>query len=134
MDWETYFKKTYKALGANSLTYNPLRFYKKSEIVPTEYDSFFRKTLIHGRVHDEGAAMLNGISGHAGLFGNANDLTKLMQMYLQKGSYGGQQFIKPAVIESSTQYQFPELKNRRAIAFDKLDFNKKITNGPQSCF
>ena len=132
MDWETYLKKTYKSIGANSLTYNPLRFYDKSKIAPTEYDSLFRKTLIHGHVHDEGAALLNGVSGHAGLFGNANDLMKLMQMYLQKGSYGGQQFIKPSVIDSCTKYQFPSLNNRRGIAFDKLDFNKKITNGPQS--
>ena len=132
MDWETYLKKTYTKLGANSLTYNPLRFYDKSKIAPTEYDSFFRKTMIHGRVHDEGAAMLNGISGHAGLFGNANDLMKLMQMYLQKGSYGGQQFIKPEVVDQCTKYQFPELKNRRGIAFDKLDFDKKISNGPPS--
>ena len=131
-EWETYLKKTYKAIGANSLTYNPLRFYNKSQIVPTEYDSLFRKTLIHGRVHDEGAAMLNGISGHAGLFGNANDLMKLMQLYLQKGYYGGKQFIKTEVMDSCTKYQFPELNNRRGIAFDKLDFNKKITNGPQS--
>ncbi|MBL7817421.1 MAG: serine hydrolase [Saprospiraceae bacterium] len=132
VEWETYLKKTYKAIGANSLTYNPLRFYDKSQIAPTEYDSLFRKTLIHGRVHDEGAALLGGISGHAGLFGNANDLMKLMQMYLQRGSYGGQQFIKPEVVDQCTQYQFPELKNRRGIAFDKLDFNKKISNGPQS--
>ena len=131
-EWEAYLKKTYKAIGANSLTYNPLRYYSKAQIVPTEYDSFFRKTLIHGRVHDEGAAMLNGISGHAGLFGNANDLMKLMQLYLQKGYYGGKQFIKSEVMDSCTKYQFPELKNRRGIAFDKLDFNKKITNGPQS--
>jgi beta-N-acetylhexosaminidase len=131
-EWESYLKKTYKALGANSLTYNPLRFYIKAQIVPTEYDSFFRKSLIQGRVHDEGAAMLNGISGHAGLFGNANDLMKLMQMYLQKGSYGGTQFIKPEVLENATKYQFPELKNRRGIAFDKLDFDKKISNGPRS--
>lgn len=132
VEWETYLKKTYTQLGANSLTYNPLRFYDKSKIAPTEYDSLFRKTVIHGRVHDEGAALLNGISGHAGLFGNANDLMKLMQMYLQKGSYGGQQFIKPDVLNQCTQYQFPELKNRRGIAFDKLDFDKKVSNGPQS--
>jgi beta-N-acetylhexosaminidase len=132
VEWETYLKKTYKAIGANSLTYNPLRFYSKAQIVPTEYDSFFRKTLIHGYVHDEGAGMINGISGHAGLFGNANDLMKLMQLYLQKGSYGGKQFIKPEVMDMATQYQFPELKNRRGIAFDKLDFDKKIANGPRS--
>jgi beta-glucosidase-like glycosyl hydrolase/CubicO group peptidase (beta-lactamase class C family) len=128
--WEEYLKQTYKQLGANSLTYNPLRFYPKSQIVPTERDTLFRKTLIHGRVHDEGAGMLDGISGHAGLFGNANDLLKLMQMYLQKGSYGGKQFIKPEVVEECTKYQFPELKNRRAIAFDKIDFNPKVANGP----
>jgi CubicO group peptidase (beta-lactamase class C family) len=130
--WEDYLKKTYKQIGANSLTYNPLRFYSKDKIVPTEIDTIFRKTLIHGFVHDEGAGMLNGISGHAGLFGNVNDLTKLMQMYLQKGFYGGTQFIKPEVIAECTKYQFPELKNRRAIAFDKLDFNPKVGNGPTS--
>jgi beta-N-acetylhexosaminidase len=132
VSWENYLKKTYRKLGANSLTYNPLRFYSKSQIVPTERDTLFRKTLIHGRVHDEGAGMLNGISGHAGLFGNANDLMKLMQMYLQKGSYGGEQFIKPEVIEECTKYQFPALKNRRGIAFDKLDFNPKVGNAPAS--
>jgi beta-N-acetylhexosaminidase len=132
VEWEAYLKKTYKAIGANTLTYNPLRFYSKAQIAPTEYDSFFRKSLIHGRVHDEGGALLNGISGHAGLFGNANDLMKLMQMYLQKGSYGGKQFIKPEVVDYCTKYQFPELKNRRGIAFDKLDFDKKISNGPRS--
>lgn len=130
MPWEDYLKQTYKQLGATTLTYNPLRFYPKSQIVPSERDTLFRKTLIHGRVHDEGAGMLDGVSGHAGLFGNANDLMKLMQMYLQKGSYGGKQFIKPEVIEECTKYQFPELKNRRAIAFDKIDFNPKVANGP----
>jgi len=130
MPWEDYLKQTYKQLGATTLTYNPLRFYPKSQIVPSERDTLFRKTLIHGRVHDEGAGMLDGVSGHAGLFGNANDLMKLMQMYLQKGSYGGTQFIKPEVVEECTKYQFPELKNRRAIAFDKIDFNPKVANGP----
>ncbi|GAB2614171.1 glycoside hydrolase family 3 N-terminal domain-containing protein [Emticicia sediminis] len=132
MAWEDYLKKTYKQIGANSLTYSPLRFYSKDKIVPTEKDTLFRKTLIHGYVHDEGAGMLNGVSGHAGLFGNVNDLTKLMQMYLQKGYYGGTQFIKPEVLAECTKYQFPELKNRRAIAFDKLDFNPKVGNGPTS--
>ncbi|AFK02707.1 glycoside hydrolase family 3 domain protein [Emticicia oligotrophica DSM 17448] len=130
MPWEDYLKKTYKQMGANSLTYNPLRFYSREQIVPSERDTLFRKTLIHGRVHDEGAGLLDGISGHAGLFGNVNDLTKLMQMYLQKGYYGGKQFIKPEVIAECTKYQFPEIKNRRAIAFDKLDFNPKVGNGP----
>jgi beta-glucosidase-like glycosyl hydrolase/CubicO group peptidase (beta-lactamase class C family) len=86
-DFETYLKDTfYHPIGAYNLTYNPYMHFPLSRIVPTEYDSLFRKAQIQGMVHDEGAAMLNGLSGHAGLFGNANDLAKLMQLYLQKGS------------------------------------------------
>lgn len=129
--WETYLKETYKSLGANSLTYNPRRFYPLNQIVPTELDTLFRKTQIHGRVHDEGAAMLSGISGHAGLFGNANDLMKLMQMYLQNGFYGGTRFISPEVIAECMKYQSDPNENRRAIAFDKLHPDKSIANGPQ---
>lgn len=130
-NWEDYLKTTYKSLGASTLTYNPRRFYGLDRIVPTEKDTLFRKTVIHGRVHDEGAGLLNGISGHAGLFGSANDLTKLMQMYLQKGSFGGKEYFKPEVIDLCTDYQFPFEGNRRGIAFEKLDFNKNISNGPQ---
>ncbi len=127
--FSAYLDNTYKAIGANSLTFNPLNKYNKNEIVPTEYDSLFRQSLIHGRVHDEGAIMLGGISGHAGLFGNANDLSKLMYMYLNKGSYGHKSYIKPEVLAMCTVYQFPEEKNRRGLFFDKLDFDKK-SNGP----
>ena len=49
---------------------------------------------IHGMVHDEGAAMMGGVSSNAGLFGTANDLAKLLQMYLNGGTYGGQRFYK----------------------------------------
>jgi beta-N-acetylhexosaminidase len=129
--WEEYLKETYKEIGANSLTYNPGKYYTLAQIIPTERDTLFRKTQIHGRVHDEGAAMLDGVSGHAGLFGNANDLTKLMQMYLQKGSYGGKQFIKPEVVEEATKYQFNPTENRRALVFDKLHPDKRVENGPQ---
>ena len=75
----------YKSLGANRTSYLPLHKFNKSEIVPTEKDDYFRDQLLHGNVHDMGAAMLGGIGGHAGLFANANDVGKIMQMYLQKG-------------------------------------------------
>ncbi|MBK8624975.1 MAG: serine hydrolase [Saprospiraceae bacterium] len=128
---ESYLAKTYKSIGANSLTFNPLSTnINRNRIVPTEYDSIFRQQLLHGYVHDEGAAMLGGISGHAGLFGNANDLTKLMQMYLQRGSYGSVRFINSAVVDQCSAYQFPEEKNRRGIGFDKKDFNLEIKNAP----
>ncbi|PWK29022.1 beta-glucosidase-like glycosyl hydrolase [Arcicella aurantiaca] len=122
-DFQTYLKDTfYKPLGATTLTYNARDFYPLSRIVPTEYDSLYRKNLIHGRVHDEGASMLGGISGHAGLFGTAQDLAKLMQMYLQKGYYGGKQFISEKTMNEWTSYPFPtEVNSRRGVGFDKPD-------------
>lgn len=131
-NFEDYLKETfYRPLGATTLTFNPRRFYPLSRIVPTEYDSLFRKTLIWGRVHDEGAAMLNGLSGHAGLFGTANDLMKLYEMYRQKGSYAGRRFISERTIADFTRYQFPELGNRRGLGFDKPSF-KYSGNAPLS--
>jgi beta-glucosidase-like glycosyl hydrolase/CubicO group peptidase (beta-lactamase class C family) len=130
LSFENYLNQTFISLGASSLCFNPTEKFRIEKIVPTEYDSIFRQQLIHGYVHDEGAALMGGVSGHAGLFGNANDLTKLMQMYLQQGYYGGIQYINPKVLEKCTSYQFPEEKNRRGIGFDKKDFNPTIQNAP----
>ena len=69
--------------------------------------------------------MLNGISGHAGLFGNANDLAKLMQMYLQMGTSGGKRYIQEATLKEWTSYPFPtEVNSRRGVGFDKPDRKK----------
>ncbi len=120
MDFEEFLDDNfYKKLGANSICYNPLRFYSKNQIAPTEYDKYFRKHLIHGYVHDEGAALLGGVSGHAGLFANANDLAKLAQMYLNYGTYGGDNYIDSTLLKKWTSYQFADLGNRRGIIFDK---------------
>jgi beta-N-acetylhexosaminidase len=108
----------YKPLGTSTLTYNPLQKFPKERIIPTEYDSLFRKQLIHGYVHDEGAAMLGGVSTHAGLFGTSNDLAKLLQMYLQKGYYGGIQYLSPEVLAEFTHCQFCPT-NLRGIGFDR---------------
>lgn len=126
-DFETFLKQNiFDKIGASTLCYNPINTFPLSTIVPTEYDSLYRKNLIHGRVHDEGASMLGGISGHAGLFGNAVDLAKLMQLYLQKGNYNNQQIIKPETIAQFTSYPFEIKENsRRGIIFDKPDRNKK---------
>jgi beta-glucosidase-like glycosyl hydrolase/CubicO group peptidase (beta-lactamase class C family) len=115
----------YKPLGANSLTYNAYSQTTMDKIVPTEYDSLYRKSLIHGRVHDEGASILDGISGHAGLFGNANDLAKLMQMYLNRGSFGGVKYLNESTINEWTSYPFDlETNSRRGVGFDKPDRKK----------
>ena len=119
-DYETYLKKYfYEPLQAPTLTYNPLKTFPKERIVPTERDSFFRKTLVHGRVHDEGAAMMRGVSANAGLFANAVDLAKLAFLYLNKGNYNDQQLIAQNAIEEFTRCQYCEQDNRRALGFDK---------------
>lgn len=109
----------YKPLGASTLTYNPLEKFSKDQIVPTENDMHFRKKLVHGTVHDPGAAMLGGVAGHAGLFSNANDLAKLFQMYLNNGEYGGERYIDSSIIADFTKVQFKEEDNRRGAGFDK---------------
>lgn len=119
----------YTPLGASTLTYNPNLKFKINRIIPTESDFLFRKNAIHGSVHDEGAIMMSGVSANAGLFSNANDLAKLMQMYLNKGSYGGEKFISKATIEEFTKYQFPENGNRRGLGFDKPSLGKRSPNG-----
>ena len=100
-------------------TYKPIEKFDKSQLIPTEIDTYFRFDTVHGFVHDVGAAMQNGVGGHAGLFSNANDVAKLMQMYLQYGYYGGNQFLKSETINLFNTCYFCEEDNRRGVGFDK---------------
>lgn len=109
----------YEKIGAFDLGFNPYQKYPLSRIIPTEYDSLFRKQQLRGTVHDETSAMLGGISGHAGLFSTANDLMKLMELYRRMGEYGGEQIIGRDVMKDYTRAQFPEYNNRRGLGFDK---------------
>lgn len=119
-DYETYLKQNiYQPLGAYTLTYNPMRYFPKDRMVPTENDTFFRHELVQGTVHDEGAAMMKGVSGNAGLFGTTIDLAKLMQMYLNYGTYGGERFIAESTLREFTRCQYCDEDNRRGLGFDK---------------
>ncbi len=119
-NYESYLDNNfYHPLGAYTITYNPVNTFNNSNIIPTENDTFFRKQQIHGQVHDEGAAMMDGISGNAGLFATANDLAKVMQMYLNMGSYGGKQYFSDSAMKEFTRCQFPDNNNRRGLGFDK---------------
>ena len=115
----------YKPMNLNTLTYNPLRKFSPSRIAPTENDKTFRRQLIRGYVHDQGAAMMGGISGHAGLFGTATDVARLMQMMLDGGQYNGFQYLKPETILFFNQAHFAHRGNRRGIGFDKPPLDKK---------
>ena len=128
-DFASYLDENfYSPLGSTTVTFNPTSKYPASRIVPTENDYLFRHRPVHGTVHDENAAMLNGVSGHAGLFANANDLAKLMQMYLDMGTYGGEQFIREETLREFTRTQFPENDNRRALGFDKPNLEYRGVN------
>ena len=109
----------YSPLGASSVTYNAYKHFPQGMVIPTEKDNYFRKELLQGFVHDEGASMMGGVSGNAGLFGTATDLAKIMQMYLQYGQYGGVQYLDSASIREFTKIQYPENENRRGLGFDK---------------
>ena len=116
----------YKPLGANRMTYLPLNKLDKSSIVPSEKDTYYRNQLLHGYVHDMGAAMLGGVAGHAGLFANANDVAKMMQLYLQKGYYGGKRYFKKETFDKFNKRYYSDKKVRRGLGFDKPQLDPEI--------
>ncbi len=111
----------YKPIGMNTAGYNPRTRFDKSVIVPTEHDTSFRKVLLEGYVHDQGAAMAGGLAGHAGLFSTAKDLAIYGQMLLNRGEYGGKQYFKPETIDLFTSNQ--SKVSRRGLGFDRFDPN-----------
>ncbi len=113
---ETFF---YDSLDMQTVCFNPASEFPLERIVPTEIDTFFRHEAIHGRVHDEGAIMMNGVSGNAGLFGDAIDVATLWQMLLADGNLDGYQYLSPSTVDLFTATQYGNLDNRRALGFDK---------------
>ncbi|MET4076728.1 glycoside hydrolase family 3 N-terminal domain-containing protein [Hymenobacter sp. UYCo722] len=118
----------YRPLGLGSMTYNPLQRFPKSCIAPTENDTYYRREQLQGTVHDQTAALVGGVGGHAGLFATANDLAVLMQMNLQNGKYGGSQFFASPVV---TEFARPQSAgSRRGLGWDHGDPSKP--EGPTS--
>ncbi|MEK6783486.1 MAG: serine hydrolase [Bacteroidota bacterium] len=111
------YQNLYEPLGAFTTGFNPLDRFPIEKIAPTEEDKIYRKSTVVGTVHDERAAMLGGVSGHAGLFSSANDLAKVGQMLVQDGHYGGTTYFKPETIRLFTSKQFE--KSRRGLGWDK---------------
>jgi beta-glucosidase-like glycosyl hydrolase/CubicO group peptidase (beta-lactamase class C family) len=120
LSFEEFVEKEYYApLGLTTMGYRPLDRFGIADIIPTEVDKTFRMQMLHGDVHDQGAAMLGGVSGHAGLFSNAFDMAVIMQLYLDGGVYGGVRYLEEDVLSDFTTTQFPLNGNRRGIGFDK---------------
>lgn len=120
-------KKIYKPLGATHTGYLPTSRFPLEQIVPTEIDKLWRRQLIHGVVHDQGAALQGGIGGHAGLFSNANDVAKIMHIFLNKGVYGGKRYLKGETISKFNTCYYCEQDVRRGVGFDKPQLG---TSGP----
>ncbi len=110
----------YKPLGLDNIGYKPREKWDISRVPPTEDDKSFRHQIIHADVHDQGAAMLGGVCGHAGLFANSNDLAVMMQTFVQYGTYGGERFFADSVGKLFTSSPYYSInRNRRGIGFDK---------------
>ncbi|HSJ12293.1 MAG TPA: glycoside hydrolase family 3 N-terminal domain-containing protein, partial [Gillisia sp.] len=117
-------KEFYKPLGANLTSFVPLNHFNIDQIVPTEEDKLWRRQLVQGYVHDQGAAMQGGIGGHAGLFSTANDVTKIMQLFLNGGNYGGKRYLKPETLEKFNTCYYCDENVRRGVGFDKPQLGK----------
>lgn len=115
----------YGIMGMNNTTFNPLQKFDVSKIAPTENDNYFRYNLIQGYVHDMTAAMMGGISGHAGIFSNSIDIAKMMQLFLQKGNYGNVQFFSASTFDDFNTCHFCAEGNRRGLGFDKPQLTKE---------
>jgi beta-N-acetylhexosaminidase len=113
----------YHPLGLRTAGFNPLDRFDKSRIPPTEEDKYFRMQKVQGYVHDMGAAMLGGVSGHAGLFAEAKDVAVIMQMIMNNGEYGGKRYFSAETVKQfTTRYKG---STRRGLGFDMRELNKK---------
>lgn len=127
---EYVYDNFYDKLELNYLKFNPRKYFEIDKIAPTENDTVFRMQQLQGDVHDQGAALLGGISGNAGLFGNSYNVAVMMQMFLNGGSYGDSEIFDKETIDLFNQYHFAADSNRRGLGFDKplLKYEEHRTN------
>ena len=128
MPFEQYLEESfYKPLNLNHIYYKPLKHIDIDKIAPTENDTYFRMQLLQGDVHDQAAALMGGVSGHAGLFANARDLAVMMQLLLNEGYANNRQFLSSYTIKKFTSAPFVDNMNRRGIGFDKPEVDPSVT-------
>jgi beta-N-acetylhexosaminidase len=118
---EYVLQQFYLPMQLNNIGYHPLDKFYAENIVPSEKDNWFRKQVLQGNVNDEGAAMMGGAAGHAGLFSSADNLAILFQMLLNNGAWNGRQYIEPTTVGYFTGYH--SKKSRRGLGFDKPELH-----------
>lgn len=127
MPFERYLEENfYKPLNLNHIYYKPLKHTDIDRIAPTEDDSVFRMQQLQGDVHDQAAALMGGVAGHAGLFANARDLAVMMQLLLDEGYANERQFLSGYTVKKFTTAPFKDNMNRRGIGFDKPEVDPKV--------
>ena len=104
---------------AMGLCYRPLGHHAPDKIAPTEHDTYLRRQIVHGHVHDELAAFSGGIQGNAGVFGSATDIARICQMWLNGGQYAGRRILSEETVRLFTTEKSPTC--RRGLGFDKPD-------------
>lgn len=119
----------YKPMGLKYTAYNPLRKFKKEQIIPTVKEDYLREGPLQGFVHDEAAAFLGGVSGNAGLFSTTHDVGLIHQMLLDKGVCGDRRYLSRATCELFLTMK--SRNSRRGLGFDKPDA-VKFSKGPCS--
>lgn len=126
--FEEYLEENfYKPLNLKHIYYKPLKHIYIDKIAPTEDDDYFRMQQLQGDVHDQAAALMGGVAGHAGLFANARDLAVMMQLLLDEGYANNRQFLSGFTIKKFTSAPFVDNMNRRGIGFDKPEVDPSVS-------
>jgi beta-glucosidase-like glycosyl hydrolase/CubicO group peptidase (beta-lactamase class C family) len=118
----------YRPMGLVSPGFNPVDRFPTRQIAPTEAEATFRRSLVHGYVHDPGAALFGGVAGHAGLFSTAHDIAALMQMLLDGGVHNGRRYLSDTTVARFTAYHSPV--SRRGLGFDKPEKDNAVRKDP----
>jgi len=121
--------RLFRPLGMRQTRFRPPRSWLE-RIAPTEVDTTWRHRLVRGEVHDENAASMGGVSGHAGLFSTAPDLVRFVQFLLRGGATegagtgaqghrgtGGAQLVGAQTVAEFTRAQQPGFSSR-ALGWD----------------
>lgn len=113
----------FEPLAMNRTFFNPPDSLR-DQIAPTEFDSG-RGGIVHGKVHDENAYYLGGVSGNAGLFSTVSDLAIFAQMLLNRGSYNGRRFFREETVELFLSPQNLPPGSKRALGWGVIEVGGK---------